>query len=135
MQGYTEHVGYSKNYSFSVPHYNKVTVNATTGQTLTNLQFAPSTLINRTGTNGGGFADTIPTATNLLAIIPNPSIGDTFTVGYFNNGTGQTSTITAPDGTVIINGTATIANNTYKALTLRVLSTTATATPAIELFM
>lgn len=135
VQGYMEVQGYIKEYDKSVVHTDKVTVNSNTGVTLTNAQFLPSVLINRTGTAGGGFADTLPIAANLLLKIPNPTIGDTFTVRYFNNGTGQTSTITAPNGTVTINGTATVATATYKTLTCRVLSTDGTATPSVEVFM
>lgn len=134
-QGYTENVGYVKNYSPFYPHFDKVTVNSTSGATLTTSQFKPSAYINRTGTNGAGFADTLPAASALLALVPNKSIGDSFVVYYYNNGTGQTCTITAPDTTVSVKGTATIANNTTKALFCTVVSTDSSATPAIELLM
>jgi len=94
---------------------NTVTVNNTSGTTLTAVQLTAGVLkqsiIIRTGTNSGGFNDTTDTAANILATLTGAiATVTTFRFRYWNNGTGQTATLVGGTN-VTINGPATIANN------------------------
>ncbi len=54
---------------------------------------------NRTGSTSA-FTDTVDIATNIIAAIPNASVGETFEYTYFNN-TGFAATIAAATGTTL----------------------------------
>lgn len=91
-----------------------VTVNGTSGVTLTAAQITGSgttqAVINRTGTNSGGFNDTTPTATQIIAGIPGCGVNTYFRFRMFNNNTTQIQTLVAGSG-VTVTGPATTATN------------------------
>jgi hypothetical protein len=93
---------------------NTVTVNATSGTTLTAADLVGigrQSQIIRTGTNSGGFNDTTDTAANILANLPGAlATFTTFRFYYFNDSTGQTATLVGGTNVTII-GPATTANN------------------------
>ena len=89
-------------------------VNATIGTTLAAAaltgSFTKQGIIHRTGTNSGGFNDTTDTAANIIASIPPPLVYSTFRFRYFNDSTGQTSTLVGGANVTIV-GPATTAND------------------------
>lgn len=111
-----------------------VTVNATTGTTLTAAQVTGSgtgnAVINRTGSNSGGFNDVTPAASAIIAAIPGCGVNTYFRFLMYNNGTGQTQTVTAGSG-VTVTGVATTANNTTHEFTGVV---TSIASPAVTIY-
>lgn len=111
-----------------------VTVNGTSGVTLTAAELTGSgttqAVINRTGTNSGGFNDTTPTATQIVNSIPGCGVNTYFRFRMFNNGTGQTQTLVAGSG-VTVSGPATTANTaTHDFIGV----VTAIASPAVTIY-
>lgn len=94
-------------------------INAGAGFTITTAQFAQG-IINITAASGG-FNATLPSTNALIgsfgATIPlDGSYSEPFSI--LNNGSGQTATLVAGDGSTTINGTATVANNTRRTFQL-----------------
>ena len=90
-------------------------VNSTSGTTLGATQLTGGItrqgIIDRTGTNSGGFNDTTDTAVNIISDLPGSLPGfTTFRFRYWNNSTSQTATLVG-GANVTISGPATIANN------------------------
>lgn len=84
-------------------------------------------ILNRTGSPGGGVAETTPTAAQIIAALPNTiPLDGTFqyVMRYINNGLGQTVTWTAGSG-VTVTGTATMATNTWRDFLVTVDSASA----------
>ena len=108
------------------------TATNTTGFTATTAQVvgAKLTVLSLTGTLGAGAALTTPTATAILAALPNAAIGRTYTLRFINNSSANFAwTITAGTG-VTVTGTATVAQNTFREYAVTV---TAVGTPAVTL--
>lgn len=76
-----------------------------------------------TGAQSGGVAATTPIATAWIAALPSNVAGQAYVLRVLNIGSTQTITFTGGTG-VTVNGTATIANNTWRDF----LITVATAT-------
>lgn len=91
-----------------------VATGTTTANTITGAQIVAG-ILNRTGSAGSGVTDTTDTALNILAALPNtiPQDGSFQFPIRILNGTGQTITWTAGTG-VTVNGTATIANGSWR---------------------
>lgn len=73
-------------------------------------------VLQRTGSPGGGVADTTPTAAQIISALPESAMTDgtyQFKVRILNNNLGQTITLTAGSG-VTVTGTATIATNAWR---------------------
>jgi hypothetical protein len=81
--------------------------------------------------NGGGVvSDVTPTATQLVAAIDNCAIGDSWDL-YIENANAGALTITAPDASVTVVGTAAIASGQIQRFLCVV---TAVGTPAVSLY-
>jgi hypothetical protein len=79
-------------------------------------------------TAGAPRADTLPAAADLVAAITGAAVGDSFDFIYHNNsGAANASTLTAPDAAVTIVGTAAIAQNEIKRITVVITNVTAAA--------
>lgn len=67
-----------------------------------------------TGSPSGGVTGTMDTTANIIAALPNAVAGMSYRLRVINHGLGQVVTLTAGDGSTTINGTATIATNTWR---------------------
>lgn len=94
--------------------------------TLTTAQLL-SGLIMRTGPTGA-YADTTPTATQILAAMGNPAIGDSFDF-YHVNGVAYICTLIAGTGVTLAGTTA----NSASKVRLYRCTVTATSTPAVTI--
>ena len=104
------------------------TAPATNNVNITAAQMAGAATVylNYTGTAGAAFTLTTDTAANIIAAIPNAQVGQQYDLRVINTGSGYTATLTAGTG-VTINGTATIANNTWRDFYV-VIATSSTVT-------
>lgn len=103
-----------------------VTIANAAGVTLTGAQFVDNTIL-RSG--AAGVSDTTPTATLILAQLPNAAVGDVFSLAIQNNNSG-TLTIVAGSG-VTLSGTTSIATANTRHYKGKV---TAVGTPAVTLY-
>jgi hypothetical protein len=79
-----------------------------------NVTGGEQTYLILTGSPGGGVTGTLDTTANILAALNSPAAGYSYVLRVINHGLGQTVTLTAGDGSTTINGTATIATNTWR---------------------
>ncbi len=89
-------------------------------------------ILNRTGP-GAGFADTFPTADDIVSMLDNPQVGDSWTFVY-RNGVAQAMTYTTNTGLVAGIGTLNVAASktrhyqftvlSYKRTTIKICTTT-----------
>lgn len=93
---------------------------AATAITLTGAQFI-NTIIDYSGSPGGGVTVTTPTAAQIIAALPNtiPAAGFNFFWYFINDDSGQTVTISGGSN-VTVKGTATIATNTTRQFLVNV---------------
>lgn len=102
--------------------------NAIVGASTITAAMIASGFLNRTGVAGGGFADTLDTAANVLAGLINQNnngvqAGTSFRWRYKNNATTQTATVTAGTGWTAV-GTMTVATNAWRDFLITVQNST-----------
>jgi hypothetical protein len=101
------------------------TADATAGATTLTASMLLSGLIMRTGPTGA-YADTTATATEILAAMGAPEIGDSFEFTHVN-GVAHACTLTAGTGVTLAGTTANAASKVRRYL----VTVTATSTPAV----
>lgn len=88
-------------------------------------------VVNMTGTLGAGAALTLPTVAQLLAVIPNAVAGMSYFLRIINSGGGAFSwTLTTAAGWTL-NGTMTVAQNTFRDFIITITSVAA-ATATVQ---
>lgn len=103
------------------------TADATVGATTLTAAMLLSGLIMRTGP-AGAYADTTPTATQILAAMEKPEIGDSFDFIHVN-GVAYACTLTAGAGVTLAGTTA----NAASKVRMYRCTVTATSTPAVTI--
>lgn len=96
-----------------------VAITNTTSFTLTAAQVSNSgkggeVVLNMTGTLAGAATATTPTAALWIAAMPNAIPGATYTLRVINNSSGAFAWTLAGGTGVTVNGTATVAQNTFR---------------------
>lgn len=92
-----------------------VSIASSTTPVLTGAQFVQN-LWDVSGSPGGAWTLTTPTAAQIIAALPNTIPQDgyfNFDINFMNDGTAQTATMTAGANVTVL-GTATVANNTVR---------------------
>ena len=82
--------------------------------------------LNLTGTLGAGANATLPTVTNLLAAIPNPVTGYTYRLRIMNTSSANFTWTVVTNTGWTLNGTMTIAQNTWREFDVTLGASTAT---------
>jgi len=91
---------------------------------------AAQVVLDLTGSLAGDLAITLPTAANIVAAIPYPSVGENYRLRVINTGGGHTWTVTTNTG-LTLTGTMTVATNTWRDFIVTLTSLTAVAVQAI----
>jgi hypothetical protein len=76
------------------------------------------------GAAGAGYTLTLPTVAAMVLAMHAPAVGTSFKLRIINNGSGQTATVTTNTGWTL-NGTLTVANNTWRDFVVTLTSLTA----------
>lgn len=100
---------------------NAILIASSTTPTLTAAEFI-SRIWDISGSPGGGFTITTPTAAEIIAALPKTIPGDgtcNFWIMCMNDDCGQTGTVTAGTGVTVL-GTATVATNTNRTFWVNV---------------
>ena len=103
------------------------TITSTVGVTLTAAQVVGAVIF-RTNAPTGAFTDTTDTATNIIAAIPGATVNASWKLRYVNRDN-NVATIAGGTG-VTINGTATVASNTWRDFLCQI---TNVGTPAVTM--
>lgn len=109
-------------------------VSGNTPATLTGAQIAGAAdvTVNMTATLGGAGTLNTPTAANWIAAIPNAQVGASYRLRIINSSGGAFAwTVTAGDVNVTLNGTMTIAQNTWRDFYVTVATATTISVQAI----
>lgn len=110
------------------------TNSATSGTTLTGANISGAfneVTLDLTGTLGGGANAQLPTVANLVAAIPNAVAGQSYKLRIINSSSGAfTWTVTTNTGWTL-NGTMTIAQNTWRDFYLTLTTTSAAVLRAV----
>lgn len=104
------------------------TNSATTNTSMTTAQSigAGFVALKMTGALGAGGTLTTDTGPNIIAAMPNPNVGSSYQLRIINRSSGNFAwTLTANATGVTVNGTATIAQNTFRDFIMTITSTTA----------
>lgn len=99
----------------------------TVGFTAAAGQLAPAELVvlNLTGALAAGAALTLPTAASVVALLPDAKIGQTWLIRFINNSSAAFTWTITSSASMVVTGTAIVAQNTWREFLVTLTSLTA----------